>query len=140
MRHSEVLKWTLGVLVAGSCGLAIGQPAKADVGKGEYMANCAACHGASGKGDGPYHNELKRPASDLTTLSKRNNGVFPVARMYDVIDGGGPGHGSREMPVFGQNYKVKAGEYFVDVPYDPEAYVRMRILSLIEYLSRIQVK
>jgi mono/diheme cytochrome c family protein len=110
------------------------------VGQREYMANCAACHGVSGKGDGPYHNELKRSATDLTTLSKRNNGVFPVARMYEVIDGGGPGHGSREMPIFGQDYKVKAAEYFVDIPYDSEAYVRMRILSLIEYLSRLQVK
>jgi hypothetical protein len=60
--------------------------------------------------------------------------------MYEVIDGGGVGHGSRDMPVFGQSYKVKAGEYYGDMPYDSEAYVRVRILSLIEYLSRLQVK
>jgi cytochrome c1 len=123
-----------------ACGVAFAQQVKADVGKREYMANCAACHGVSGKGDGTYNELLKRSATDLTTLSKRNNGVFPVTRMYEVIDGGGVGHGSRDMPVFGQSYKVKAGEYYGDMPYDSEAYVRVRILSLIEYLSRLQVK
>lgn len=140
MRRSEVSKWALAAAATAMCGVVFAQQPKVDVGKREYMANCAACHGVSGKGDGPYKNELKRSATDLTTLSKRNNGVFPVARMYEVIDGEGPGHGSRDMPIFGQDYKVKAGEYFVDVPYDSEAYVRMRILSLIEYLSRIQAK
>jgi len=140
MRRSEVSKWALAALVTASCGVAFAQQVKADVGKREYMANCAACHGVSGKGDGAYNELLKRSATDLTTLAKRNNGVFPVTRMYEVIDGGGVGHGSRDMPVFGQDYKVEAGEYFIDVPYDAEAYVRMRILSLIEYLSRLQVK
>jgi hypothetical protein len=35
---------------------------------------------------------------------------------------------------------MKAGEYYMDVPYDSEAYVRARILALIDYISRLQVK
>lgn len=66
--------------------------------------------------------------------------VFPVARLYEVIEGAGTGHGSREMPIFGQSYRVRAGEYYADMPYDPEPFVRGRILSLIEYLNRLQVK
>ena len=29
---------------------------------------------------------------------------------------------------------------YMDVPYDPEVYVRTRILSLVEYLNRLQLK
>lgn len=42
------------------------------------------------------------------------------------------------MPVWGSAYRIEAGEHFFGVPYDPEAYVRARVLALIEYLSRIQ--
>jgi len=44
------------------------------------------------------------------------------------------------MPIWGQQYSVKAAEYYIDVPYNQEAYVRGRILSLVEYLNRLQAK
>ncbi len=34
----------------------------------------------------------------------------------------------------------KAAEYYVDMSYDGEAYVRGRMLALIEYLNRMQAK
>ncbi len=113
---------------------------KMDLGKREYDNNCAVCHGRDGKGNGPYVELLKRSPPDLTTMAKRNGGVFPVAKSYEVIEGAGPGHGTRDMPIWGMDYSVKAAEYYVDVPYDREAFVRGRILSLIEYLNRLQVK
>lgn len=113
---------------------------KMDLGKREYDNNCAVCHGRDGKGNGPYVELLKRSPPDLTTMAKRNGGVFPVAKSYEVIEGAGPGHGTRDMPIWGMDYSVKAAEYYVDVPYDREAFVRGRILSLIEYLHRLQVK
>lgn len=118
---------------------AIAQP-KMDLGKREYDNNCAVCHGRDGKGGGPYNELLKRSAPDLTTMARRNGGVFPVAKTYEVIEGAGVGHGTRDMPIWGADYSVKAGEYYVDVPYDREAFVRGRILSLVEYLNRIQAK
>ncbi len=127
----------LALLVAGTSVLAQG---KADLGKREYDSNCASCHGVDGKGGGAYVDFLKRTPTDLTILAKRNGGVFPISRVYEVIDGAGVGHGSRDMPVWGQDYRVKAGEYYVDVPYDSEAFVRTRILTLSEYLSRLQAK
>ena len=51
---------------------------KADVGKREYQANCANCHGVGGKGDGPIADLLTKKATDLTTLAKKNGGVFPI--------------------------------------------------------------
>jgi hypothetical protein len=71
-------------------------------------------------------------------MSKRNGGVFPFAKTYEVIEGAGVGHGTREMPIWGQDYSIRAAEYYVDVPYNSEAYVRARILALVEYLNRLQ--
>jgi len=130
-----LLAWAL--LVAGTPVLAQG---RADLGKRECDSHCASCHGVDGKGTGAYVDFLKRTPTDLTMLAKRNGGVFPISRVYDVIDGAGVGHGSRDMPVWGQDYRVKAGEYYVDVPYDSEIFVRNRILALTEYLSRLQAK
>ena len=115
---------------------------KIDFGKREYQANCAGCHGASGKGDGPYNAFLNKSSSNLTVLAKNNGGVFPMARVYEVIDGRQevPAHGKRDMLIWGADYAVKAAEYYVDVPYDPESYVRARILALIEYINRLQAK
>lgn len=112
----------------------------ADLGKREYDNNCAVCHGTNGKGGGAYVEHLKRSPPDLTLMAKNNGGVFPISRAFEVIEGAGPGHGTRDMPIWGQQYKVTAGEYYIDVPYNSEVFVRTRILALIEYLSRLQVK
>ena len=116
---------------------------KIDLGKTEYEFKCAACHGLAGNGDGPAAVYLTPKPSDLTTLTKDNNGVFPVARMYDVIDGSQQvaGHGTRDMPIWGREYRLEAGEhYFEGPPYSPAAYIRLRILALIEYIYRLQAK
>jgi mono/diheme cytochrome c family protein len=114
---------------------------KAGVGKLEYQSNCASCHGNDGKG-GAYVDFLKVTPPDLSQLSKKNGGVFPLERVYNVIDGRQEvkAHGTRDMPIWGKDYQIRAGEYYVDIGYDPEAYVRGRILALIDYLNRLQAK
>jgi len=115
---------------------------KVDLGKLEYEANCASCHGAGGKGDGVLKPYLTKSATDLTVLARQNGGVFPMNRVYEVIDGRTDvkAHGGRDMPVWGRDYNLKAAEYYMDVPYDPDAYVRGKILSLIDYIYRMQAK
>ena len=49
-------------------------------------------------------------------------------------------HGSRDMPIWGTRYAVNAAEHFVDFPYAHEAYIRARVLRLVDYLYRIQQK
>lgn len=139
MTSSQLSRWLLIASMLGWSATACAQ-GKIDLGKREFLNKCAACHGEAAKGNGPFNELLKKSAPDLTTLAKRNGGVFPVARVYEVIDGGGSGHGARDMPVFGTDYKIKAGEYYGELPYDPEVYVRGRILSLVEYLNRLQTK
>lgn len=115
--------------------------ARVDFGKREFESNCAVCHGTNGRGQGPVVELLRKSPPDLTVLAKNNNGVFPMSRLYEVIDGANvPSHGSRDMPIWGQDYRVQAAEYYQDVPYDPESYVRARILALLEYINRLQVK
>jgi mono/diheme cytochrome c family protein len=139
------------------------QQTEFDFGKQEYESKCAICHGVDGKGHGPFMELLTTVApSDLTTLAKKNNGVFPVQKLYEVIDGrsGIKSHGTRDMPIWGTSYtfeatilsrpdlispalaqEVRRLQRSGDIPVPPnntEAYVRIRILALIDYLDRIQ--
>jgi mono/diheme cytochrome c family protein len=113
-----------------------------DLGRQEYDVNCAACHGLTGKGDGPYKEYLTKSPSDLTTIAKINSGVFPLQRLHMVIDGRGlvPAHGTREMPIWGSAFRIKTEECSKDVNYDAEAFVRTRIVALIDYIHRLQTK
>jgi len=120
-----------------------------DVGKVEYQTNCAACHGIDGKGGGPVGKELKTRPADLTVLAKKNNGVFPLNAVNEAIDGREVirSHGTREMPIWGyrlvppEHYILKnADDYLYFPATSPEAVVRGRILSIIDYLNRIQEK
>jgi mono/diheme cytochrome c family protein len=116
-----------------------------DLGKREYEANCASCHGMTGKGDGPLSSMMASAgiaASDLTVLAKKNNGVYPFARVYELIDGTQQvkAHGTGAMPIWGADYVVKGSEYYVDVPFNAAIYVRSRILALTEYVYRLQAK
>ncbi len=139
MKIQDAAQLMLLGLTATACTVALAQT-RADLGKREYDNNCAACHGSDAKGKGLYNEYLKTDAPDLTTLAKRNGGVFPVAQTFDTIEGAGKGHGTRDMPIWGREYKVRAGEYYVDVPYNPDAFVSGRILALIEHLNKLQVK
>lgn len=93
-----------------------------------------ACHGADGKSVGLITDLLKKSAGDLTTLAKKNNGVFPVVRLYEVIDATRDvkAHGTPAMSMWGQEYSMRAAECYQDIPYDPGAYVCARILSLVD--------
>jgi hypothetical protein len=126
-------------------------------GKAEYLTSCAPCHGADGKGTGPR--SFKTKPVDLTTFAKKNNGVFPLSTVYEAVDGRnatGP-HGSREMPIWGCRHTpssisptktVKRKVYkqpdryesHLDLSCDPEDVIGNRILSVVEYLRRIQEK
>ena len=140
------------ILLAGSLALAFAaslaqspahaQSAKMDPGKSEFEANCAACHGLSGKGDGPVVPALKNKPTDLTQLAKKNGGVLPVPQLVETIRGEKriDAHGTADMPAWGRRFRIAAGEHYVDMPYDPEAYVRARILTLVEYINRLQAK
>lgn len=113
-----------------------------DYGRAEYVANCASCHGPEGRGDGHFRDFLIQPPSDLTRLSRDNQGVFPVQRALAIIDGRTEvaAHGSREMPIWGADYLAQAATIQGQRgPVDPETYVRYRIQLLLGHLLSIQI-
>lgn len=136
MKKSTVCLSTLLMALAVASGSGVAQT-NFDFGKNEYMASCASCHGISAKGDGEVAAFLVKAPTDLTTLSKRNGGVFPSQYTRDVIDGRsapavGP-HGVRDMPIWGQIYRAEDTQ-------PADLHARNRIHSLLDYLARIQVK
>jgi len=116
--------------------------ARSEMGRIEYQSNCANCHGASGRGDGPYSEFLRMKVPDLTTVSERNGGVFPADRMYEIIDGRVDvrGHGPKQMPIWGNVYNERAAEYYKGFAHNPEQFVRVRVLSLIDYIYALQTR
>ena len=124
------------VLLAGTTGTSLGEDES--IGAAEYKVNCALCHGISGKGDGHFAEFLVKKPSDLTLLSKNNGGVFPLDEVHMIIDGREmpKGHGTREMPVWGDRYTVEGVKRFG--PYFSEFYVQAIILALISHLYSLQ--
>ncbi len=135
-------------LAVGILALSLAQASAMSLGEFEYRNSCAQCHGNSGKGDGPVVEYLTQMPGDLTVLTRENGGVFPVERMYQVIEGTAEvGTHGRDMPLWGNRYRERAAliaDEDADFPFDPardtESYVQARILSLIEYLSTLQVR
>ncbi len=107
----------------------------ADVGAALYADNCAACHGASGKGDGDMANVLTIPATNLALLSKENDGKFPLLSVIQTIDGrsGTRAHGG-VMPLWGAVFSAEGAA----LGYGSEIEARGRLLSLALYLETLQ--
>lgn len=106
-------------------------------GREDFQTFCAACHGASGRGDGPAADGLDRQPADLTGLSARNNGVFPGTRVMAKIWGyTGGKNGETPMPEFGP---LLQGEL---VPYDGGDGIAsptpVRLVRIAEYLKTLQ--
>lgn len=137
-------KYSVLIAISLCClaGTASASDKKIDLGKREYLNSCAVCHGPDGKAQTQALDILKVAPPDLRQLTKKNGGVFPMARVYETIDGrlAIKAHGTRDMPIWGQRFSVEAAPVYDDFPYNPEAYVRARILGLIEYISRLQEK
>ena len=113
-------------------------PVPADLGRGDFMNYCAACHGVEAKGDGTVAEFLTITAADLTQMSLRNGGIFPRQRAIEVIDGRAQVsvHGERDMPVWGDWFKFEADSDGAGAK--TEKVVRERITALVDYLESIQ--
>lgn len=132
--------WVIAGMVM--CVSAWAQP-KVDLGKQEFDASCAICHGMNAKGIGPFSQNLARNPPDLTQLTKMNQGVFPMARLYELIEGNNvPAHGTRDMPIWGREFRAQDTDTYREIQghYDPAALVRVRILLLLEYINRLQAR
>jgi len=130
-------------LAALFCGISLGQNKESDKdvtrlidsiqGPNLYTAYCAVCHGANAKGDGPMAKWLKTSPTDLTRISAKNGGMFPLTKVRRIIAGeeSPAGHGTNEMPTW--------GPIFSQVAWDQDLG-RVRIDNLARYLESLQAK
>jgi mono/diheme cytochrome c family protein len=102
--------------------------------KAMYAEYCAPCHGADGKGGGPVASSLKARPTDLTELTKNNNGKFPDTHIVAILQFGAdvPSHGSATMPVWGPILGTMNKTNIQDK--------QLRISNLTRYLRTIQAQ
>ena len=102
-----------------------------------YARFCASCHGDMAHGDGPVARSLGVMVPDLTKITQRY-GNFPTNVIRATIDGRGAridAHGTRTMPVWGDDFSVEEG---ADVTAQQE--MRKAIAKLVDYLRSIQTE
>ncbi len=108
-----------------------------ETGRANYNSLCAGCHGPTGKGDGPAAAGLAERPADLTQISARNGGVYPLVEVMAKIDGyakGEPHYGA--MPAFwplleGRTVLVETDEGVLTPTPEP-------LLALAEYIETLQ--
>jgi len=108
------------------------QQTSATSGAEMYKTYCAACHGKSGRGDGPAAAELKVPPTDLTLLAKNNGGKYPEDKVAATLRFGAkaPAHGTPDMPTWGPLFRsLKQGD---------DSMVNLRISNLVKYIKTLQ--
>lgn len=124
-------------LVAGATlvgGMAASQ--SAEYGKEYFVQYCATCHGSDAEGAGPLAELITTNIPDLTDLTQRNDGEFPMLKVIHIIDGrtGLRAHGG-PMPVYGAVFNDELG---IDSPHANALYSRGKVLSIAYYLDSIQ--
>lgn len=105
-------------------------------GKRAFADNCASCHGFDAKGTGEMANVLIKMPPDLTSLSARNDGVFPSDYVMSTIDGlSRAPHFSGAMPEFGAG---GMGDTVIVEKDGIGTPVPSELLALTEYLESVQ--
>jgi mono/diheme cytochrome c family protein len=102
-----------------------------------YLRYCAACHGVKATGDGEMAALLTVQPADLTQLSTRHGGVFPVAQVARQIDGRDPmlAHGG-VMPLFGDFFE--GGDTAIPSEAGQPILTSRRVADLLAFLAAIQ--
>ncbi len=102
-----------------------------EVARQNYVDYCAACHGADGRGAA----SLNVPPPDLTTLSARNGGTFPLVAVMSQIDGYTRGAGA--MPEFGA-YLLDDRTVLVETSPGVQTPTPERLVAMARYLESLQ--
>ena len=102
-----------------------------------YTRHCASCHGIDAAGKGPMSSVLLIQPSDLTTLTDRHGGVYPVERIVMRIDGRDPlvSHGS-PMPVYGDFFD--GDEIILKTETGQPVLTSVPVADLLAYLEGLQ--
>jgi len=119
--------------------LASGPVAAQDVARGArlFQENCAVCHGAGLRGDGPMAELLVVPPPDLTRIAARYDGAFPRAGIAWKVDGRDPilSHGG-DMPIFG--FVFSELSQVITSPGGQTVLTSREVVDIVGYLESVQ--
>lgn len=107
-------------------------------GAADFAANCAACHGVTGRGDGEAAVGLAKRPADLTVLSARNGGVFPGTQVMAQIWGYTGRDEGRVMPEFKE--LLDSETVLFDGGDGIATPTPLRLVQLAEYVRGLQGK
>lgn len=134
----HLISLTIGALAAGLIAACTPEEMpQASDGRALFMENCAICHGADAKGNGPMARAMEQAPPDLTLIAVRNGGEFPRVEVLSTIDGYTKADlNVPDMPEFGA---LLEGDL---VPLDTGDGVMTptprKLVALLEYLESIQ--
>ena len=112
-------------------------PTPPSSGKADFTELCAPCHGGSAKSDGELAKTLAHPPADLTGLSSRHGGVFPMAYVMSKIWGYSHGEApSALMPKFAP--LMEGPTVLVDTGDGIMTPTPLRLVEIAEYLKTVQ--
>lgn len=128
-------RWMAATAALAALGACSPQPPEVS-GRALYAEYCAICHGVGGRGDGPAAAGLTPPPTDLTLLSRTNDGVFPLVAVMSYIDGYTREARGEGMPAFGallegQRMMVETDAGVLTPTPEP-------LVALAEYLRSLQ--
>jgi len=120
--HPSLPTLLLAVVLASACA---GERAGSESGEVLYRRYCTACHGISGRGDGPAAKTLSPPPTDLTRLRAG------IPKLMELIDGrrAVAAHGTASMPVWGEVFE----QSLITEPYAQRTAL-LHVQMLAEYV------
>lgn len=102
-----------------------------------FAEHCAACHGASAKGNGTEGAGLPKQPADLTKISARRGDVWPMLEVMSIIDGYTKRYTPREyMPVIEEISEGPLVSF--DTGNGLDTPVPERLIALVNFLESIQ--
>lgn len=107
--------------------------ANAASGRDTFLSYCASCHGKDAKRNGPAAIAMKTVPPDLTTLTKRHEGKYPVGYVGAILKFGlsPASHGSEDMPVWGSRFET------LDPVRDPTG--QQHVDDVVAYIESLQL-
>jgi mono/diheme cytochrome c family protein len=114
----------------------IARSSRTPSGAEDFATYCAGCHGSTGEGNGPQAAALPTRPANLTTLSARNGGTFPMTRVMAKIWGYTERDG-QVMPQFAplldsENLVLFDSGDGIDTP------TPLRLVQLAQYVQTLQ--
>jgi len=125
------------MIIATAAGAVSAQDTDVEHGRDLFLCFCAECHGKDAASMGPLAELLAIDPPDLTELTARNRGAFPIEAVAKQIDGRIAIEPHSYMPVFGPSLE---GDQFVSfaLPSGQPMMIAQPLANLMTYLRSAQ--